>query len=281
MTEPLRSDLSADGAEVPERDRDARVEDLLLSGLDHYFIGQHEQAINVWTRVLFLDRGHARARAYIERARSAASERQRETEELVHSGAAAFERGDVTAARRLLTSALERGAATEETFALLERLNRLEAAGVQAAMPGRADSTVAQGSEPQGRRDRRSRLLWIAGGALFGVVAGGLAIAAVWTRTGDGFAAGTGRERAPVSAMTRDPLPVPAPADVWIARARGMFEKGRLHEALAALDEIRQGDPLARQADELRATIQDRLLESAHGQAAPAPGAGGTGGAPR
>src|SRR5688500_10396326 len=91
MTDALRSDRPGD---APDRERDARIEELLLSGLDHYFAGQHELAINVWTRVLFLDRGHARARAYIERARGAVSEKQREGDELVHSGAAAFQRGD-------------------------------------------------------------------------------------------------------------------------------------------------------------------------------------------
>jgi hypothetical protein len=65
MTDPLRSEATAASAQVPERDRDARVEELLLGGLDHYFAGHYDLAINVWTRVLFLDRGHARARAYI------------------------------------------------------------------------------------------------------------------------------------------------------------------------------------------------------------------------
>ena len=78
MTDPFRSDRSA--AESQERDRDARVEDLLLAGLDHYFAGQYELAISVWTRVLFLNHGHARARAYIDRARSAIAERQRESD---------------------------------------------------------------------------------------------------------------------------------------------------------------------------------------------------------
>jgi hypothetical protein len=55
--------------------RESRIEELLLAGLDHYFSGQHELAISVWTRVLFLDRSHARARAYIERARGAIAER--------------------------------------------------------------------------------------------------------------------------------------------------------------------------------------------------------------
>src|SRR5918994_7210190 len=102
MSDPLRFDRPPTSADVLESDREARVEDLLLAGLDHYFAGQYDLAINVWTRVLFLDRGHARARAYIERARGALSERQREAEELLHSGAAAFHRGEVETARRLL-----------------------------------------------------------------------------------------------------------------------------------------------------------------------------------
>ncbi len=52
--------------------------------------------------MLFLDRGHARAKAYIDRARSAIAERQREGDELLHTGAAAFDRGDAGTARALL-----------------------------------------------------------------------------------------------------------------------------------------------------------------------------------
>src|SRR5688572_27050573 len=122
MSEPQRPERVRAAGEVPERDRDGRVEELLLTGLDHYFAGRYVLAINVWTRVLFLDHRHARARAYIERARGAIAERQREGDELVHSGAAAFDRGDVNQARQLLSAALERGAASEEALALLNRL---------------------------------------------------------------------------------------------------------------------------------------------------------------
>src|SRR5688572_27476835 len=111
MTDALRSDRPGD---APDRERDARIEALLLSGLEHYFAGRHELAINIWTRVLFLDRAHAKARAYIERARGAVAEKQREGEELVHAGAAALTRGDRTAARQLLTSAVDRGASGED-----------------------------------------------------------------------------------------------------------------------------------------------------------------------
>src|SRR3954471_15166136 len=108
-----------------ETGRETRIEELLLAGLDHYFSGQHELAISVWTRVLFLDRSHARARAYIERARGAIAERQREGEELLQTGTAAFQRGDAEGARRLLTSAVERGAPPDEALAMLDRLARL------------------------------------------------------------------------------------------------------------------------------------------------------------
>src|SRR5438552_18550345 len=108
---------------------DAKIEQLLLVRLDHYFAGRYEQAIDVWTRAFFFDRDHPRARAYIERARSALAERQRESEELLQQGIAAFHRGDAAEARRLLTAAIEAGAPSEEALAVLGRLDRLELGG--------------------------------------------------------------------------------------------------------------------------------------------------------
>src|SRR5229473_6835537 len=128
MSDPLRTDPSRALEAAQDAGRDAKIEQLLIVGLDHYFTAQYEQAINVWTRALFLDRSHARARAYIERARSALAERQRESEELLQNGVAAFHRGEGDEARRLLQAAIEGGAPSEEALAVLERLNRLETA---------------------------------------------------------------------------------------------------------------------------------------------------------
>src|SRR5262245_52425484 len=136
------SELHRDSAHAPdatsEADRDAKIEQLLLAGLDHYFAARYDQAINVWTRALFLDRNHARARAYIERARTALAEAQRESEELLQTGVAAFDRGEGDEARRLLLAAIEKGAPAEQAFAVLERLNRLEAAGTPSSVNVRA-----------------------------------------------------------------------------------------------------------------------------------------------
>src|SRR6266436_1389807 len=135
MSDSTRPDgrLVSDAASAG--DRDGKVEQLLLVGLDHYFAAQYEAAINVWTRALFLDRSHPRARAYIERARSALAERQRESEELLHNGVAAFDRGESSEARRLLEAAISQGAPPDEALAILDRLNRLEHSALQAQSP--------------------------------------------------------------------------------------------------------------------------------------------------
>ena len=124
-SDPLRTDATALASSSPGVERDVKVEQLLLAGLglDHYFASQYEQAINIWTRALFFDRNHARARAYIERARRAQAERQRESEELLHNGAVAYRRGDGREARRLLQTALDAGAPFEDTFPM-DRMKR-------------------------------------------------------------------------------------------------------------------------------------------------------------
>jgi hypothetical protein len=265
MTDPLRTDKGPAAAET-ERDRDARVEELLLAGLDHYFAGQHDLAINVWTRVLFLDRGHARARAYIERARSAISERQREGDELFHTGADAFNRGDATAARQLLTSALERGAASDEALALLQRLDRLETASAQ---PDRAARPQPAGTNPgaavsTSADNAGSHVVWVISGVITGVLIAAGGGAYLWSR-GDLWLT---LDRTPVSSVVprpEPPLPLPAASEVSVARARTLYEKGRLHEALRMLDAVRLGDAVRPEADDLRARIQQDLLAAARG----------------
>jgi tetratricopeptide (TPR) repeat protein len=263
MTDPLRSEAAAGLAQAVERDREARVEELLLSGLDHYFAAQYDLAINVWTRVLFLDRGHARARAYIERARGAIAERQREGEELVHTGAAAFQRGESDTARRLLTSAVEHGAATEEALALLDRLDRLEAAGVQRESRTEPRALARRGHDTadEGRRDR-AWLAWIAAGVVLGVAAVAVALTMLGTRGEEWLPIGGPAPRASVRAPD-ERLTVPSASDVWLARARVHYGKGRLREALTVLDAIGPDDALSIQADELRAAIQRQLLAAA------------------
>jgi hypothetical protein len=276
MTDPLRTDHLPEAGELPERERDARVESLLLTGLDHYFSGQHELAISVWTRVLFLDRGHARAKAYIDRARGAIAERQRECDELLHTGAAAFDRGEAGVARQLLSSAVERGTASEEALVLLERLNRLEQAN---PFPARAITPHQSVEAPHDDRSTVSekpgsaRIVWIAIGVLAGLAAAGV-VAWVGLRRPEWLPLNP-RTVTPPAVVADDPLPVPGPSEAALARARTLYEDGRLRDALVTLDAVGQSDPLKPEADELRAAIQRMLLDAARVRPVPTTGAPG------
>jgi len=120
-----RRDLVDTGADP---DRDSRVESLLVEGLDRYFLGRYEDAIHIWTRVLFVDRTHPRARAYIDRARTALAERQRRSDELLHTSQAMLDQGRTSDARQLLSEAIAATGDDERAAALRMRLDRADRA---------------------------------------------------------------------------------------------------------------------------------------------------------
>jgi hypothetical protein len=263
MSEPLKIDASPAADSLSGIERDARVEHLLLQGLDHYFCGAYEQAIHVWTRVLFLDRGHTRARAYIERARSALAERQRETEELLQRGVAAFDRGETGDARTLLTAAVSQGAAPEIALSYLGRIERLTPPSNLQDRPtaARGDHRPAASVQRQPAVTRR----WT--GLIGAVVLLILAIVSGPTlfELADLRQALELRNAAPPrpSRDLEPPLPLPRAADLALARARELFEVGHPLQALRTLEEIGVADPLSREADRLRADIQRTLLRDA------------------
>jgi hypothetical protein len=253
MSEPLRTDPS-DLGPLSEADRAARIEELLLSGLDQYFGGHYEQAINIWTRVAFLERGHGRARAYIERARDALAEKQRESEELLHTGVAAYQAGDLEKARDLLTRAVEEGGPNETALAFLQRVSHARLA----TEPTRADAVVtrrrrSEERETRGERTHTGWLLSIAVAAIVSVVIvfGALALRSWIVELPVG---------APAGVAVGDPLPMIRGSEMRLTRARELYSQGQAHDALRVLNQVDVGDPLRGEADRLTADIQRRLL---------------------
>lgn len=276
MSDPLRTETSLASDGVSESDRNAKIEELLLVGLDHYFATEYEQAINVWTRALFLDRSHARARAYIERARSALAEHQRESEELLQAGVAAFTRGESDEARRLLHAAMKHGAPHDEALAVLDRLNRLEP-GPAPQPPGNTVRSARSSFIPRAEGERPvSRV-----GVLFLIVVVALVIGAgfiVAASTPIDWRSLLSLQPAPpqgpaVPAASEAALAIPRRGETALARARALATSGHLREALTALDVIRPTDAQKAEADRLRADLQRQLMALA--EAAPP-----TGGAP-
>ena len=256
MSEPLRT-APADQGPATDADREALIEKLLLAGLDHYFEGRYEQAVNVWTRVAFLERGHGRARAYIERARGALAEQQRESEELLHNGVEAYKAGDLQAARQLLTRAVAEGVANETALVFLQRLGHLEAAAQLPRLePSRRASFTASFRVPKAS----SRTNWLSTALLSaGIVTVVLLLAqpiASWL--------GELPVAAPVVRAVRvEPLPIVRASEARVARARELYANGRLRDALRLLNEVDLADPLRAEADRLNANVQRDLLATA------------------
>ncbi len=249
---------------LPAED-EGRIEHLLVTGLDHYFAGEFDAAINLWTRVLFLDRTHDRARAYIDRARSAQAEQQRISEALVHQGLEAFDRGEVVRARALLSDALDQGASHEVAMGVIGRIDRLDL-GQRTAAPAapisrqrtRAKAVVSDRPSEDQRRGNRA-LRW-ATAACVVVVAAVSFVVVTPNGLADWFPVQATTEL-PVSAtVTPAPLPVPSPTEAYVAQGRALFANGKLRDALRVLDRIPLSDSLRPEGDRIRGEIQRELL---------------------
>jgi hypothetical protein len=257
---------------VPGADDEARIEHLLVTGLDQYFAGEFEAAINLWTRVLFLDRNHDRARAYIDRARSAQAEQQRISEALVHEGLEAFDKGEVVRARALLSDALDQGASHDVALGVLGRIDRLDA-GRATASPA-APSVRRRAPKPLPATDANHRrgtvALWWATAAAMVVVAAISFVLFAPNGLADWFPvqATTGTPVTIVAPPT--PLPLPSPTEAHVVRARALFAGGKLRDALRLLDRVPVGDAVRPEAERLRGDIQRELLAVADAEASSA-----------
>jgi hypothetical protein len=250
MSEPRRATETADGALVgiDDRDRSSRIEQLLLAGLDQYFAGRYEDAIDIWSRVAFLERRNGRARAYIDRARGALAERQRASDELVAAARIALDAGEVAEAKRLLTDAASHGAAGDTAALLLERLHRV---GVPRGGGSRAAQALAVASPAEMASPGWASTIMASAALVVAVLVGGRMVAASlaeWPAVGSAVPAHV------------DLAPPIGPGDMMVARARNLHGAGRPREALRILDGIDLADPARPSADQLRGAWQRELL---------------------
>jgi tetratricopeptide (TPR) repeat protein len=262
MVDPRR--LEPDTADTREAaDRESQTDALLVEGLDRYFTGRYEDAIHLWTRLLFLDRNHAKARAYIDRARTALAERQRRSEEMLQTSRALLEQGETEAARDLLTEAVAQGGEDEHAAALrhrLERVERLNAAdrawpaGPSAPVEGVTVETVPGWSWRQRPHPIAVGAVLAAALLLILTVSSGVAQDWLgWRSTAEGIRPAAGEPRVPILSS----------GDVALVRARTLAERGRFAEALRALDRVGPDSAQRPAVDRMKADIQQLLLAGA------------------
>lgn len=255
MSDRQRSDA---GPVDEQLDRESRAEALLVEGLDQYLSGRYEDAIHIWTRVLFLDRNHQRARAYIERARTTLGERQRRADELLHRAQQSVAAGALDQARALLGEIGPVSGDDPGIARLWSEIERAERARPQAPDPGEAAAA------PASIRIDPPRVPLAAMGKL--VVAGaiGAFVIAVVTSPTIGSWFGVVEPVVPRAAASRPPAPSgPTETEVTLIRARTLYGKGRLADALAVLDRVSPSAADRTQIDALRVEIQGLLLSTA------------------
>ena len=246
-------------------DRDSRAEALLVEGLERYFNGRYEDAIHLWTRVLFLDRSHARARAYIDRARTALTERQRVAEQMLHESREWLARGQTAEARSLLTEAVATSGDDERAAALRVELERVERAGaaldLDVAPPAPAEPT------PFTQRLLRPLQSWAVMSLLIGLAVSLFLVAASASPTVQSLL-GFDTPLAPLSSDAAGlTFSAPSRAEIALVRARTLFSAGRLAEALRVLDTVNADASTRADADKLRIDIQQLLLATGPGSA--------------
>ena len=218
-------------------DHAARIDQLLTAGLDEYFAGRYDGAVQVWSRVFFLDRSNARARAYIERARSAVAERQRVAEA---TAAADVHRGWSDEGRPAEARPIADPGVLVVSGALAARLAPPQAAPeADAADRGDAGPTAAT------RRAKVAHGLLVAAAGVLLFVAGYTVAARDWIFE---IVSGVSSRRAPAANARA--------SEVALHDARQAFDARRYDDARRALTRIPAGDPLRAEADALVAQIQ-------------------------
>jgi len=270
MPEPRRIEFSP--APDHHATRDSQAETLLVDGLDRYFDGRFEDAIHLWTRVLFFDRTHSRARAYIDRARTAIAEQQRRAEEMLETSRDLLDRGQTDAARHLLAEAVASSGDDERAAALRLRLERIERAHAPRST-GRLPIVAAPEVLPGWSWKRRSPVMVTALTAAAVTVLFILASSnpALFEWKGFGVASET-----LVASTPPSPLPVLSISEAALVRARTLYARGRLAEALQSLNRVDDTSPVSPAANTLRIEIQRLLLAGSQERSDSRPGASGT-----
>jgi hypothetical protein len=232
--------VQSSGASGVSDEHAARIDQLLMAGLDEYFAGRYDRAVQVWSRVFFLDRTNARARAYIERARGAIAERQR----LAEAALAAAAEADTPRGPQELRGSVDVRPSPDRDGLLV--VSGALAARLVPAVP----EPVIVASPAAAAASRRAKIAH----TLLVAAAGVLLFVAGYT------VAARDRLAEWVNGVAATPVPPPAiaprAADIALAEARQALDAHRYDDARRALARIPADDPLRPRADAIRDALQ-------------------------
>ncbi|MCH9650713.1 MAG: hypothetical protein K0U98_20955 [Deltaproteobacteria bacterium] len=127
--DPGAGEAESAGAEIPDSG-DERINELLADGQKAFQQGDHQGAIDAWSRIFLIDVDNEEASQRIEKARRLKAESERQVEEVYHDGLTAWEQGDAAKAREAFERVLELQPSHVAASELLEQISTAEAEGV-------------------------------------------------------------------------------------------------------------------------------------------------------
>ena len=268
--------------------------DLLRQGDDLYSRGLYYQAIHVWTRILFLDRGNPEARLRIDNAKGAVAELQRRLDAEIAEAKGLFDAGKIEGARVRVRSVLAADGSHGEAVQLaaaIEALDRrnevpspvsreVDALAVESPTPKGVvfPATPAQGvvfkvpkrSRPASHRvgptaTSRFKMAAFLLGALLLFAVSAFYLSENWEAiVSDGA---FGRPAGLETAVLPDRLAASVPdlSQLHYYNGERLVAQGRYREALAELRRVDRDSTVMVEARSLILRIEDRLLRGPTG----------------
>ncbi len=249
---------------------------LMCRGEQLFAVGMFSQAIHVWTRILFLERGHVEARQAIERGKKAVAEQHRLLDMELAAASDLLERGEREQAAAKVKSVLSLDPRNHEGHHLAGRIHaaaRRSETGLSTAVavPAREPSPATKRglllrvSHASPRRDARMahasplKMASFVLGAILVFASGALYLNLNWESiVSDGaFRAGGTLSRA---VSERAAAPLPATSELYYFNGARLFAKGRYRDALDELSLVERDSAVAERARGLILRIEERLL---------------------
>ena len=252
-------------------------------GKELFAVGMFSQAIHVWTRILFLERGHVEARQAIERGKKAVAEQHRLLDMELAAASDLLERGEREQAAAKVKSVLSLDPRNHEGHQLAGRIHaaaRRSEAGrrsetslgtASAAVPAREPTPstkrglLLRVSHSSPRRDARMahasplKMASFVLAAILVFASGALYLHLNWDSiVSDG--AFRANETLSRTVSERAAVPLPVTSELYYFNGARLFAKGRYRDALDELSLVERDSVVAERARGLILRIEERLL---------------------
>ncbi len=263
----LQTPSARPAAEEDPAKAEGEIAALLHQGDEAAARGDHEAAIEIWSRIFLIDINSLEAVTRIEKTRQNLAEGNKRVGQMLEAGREAFDGGDYASARAEFLQVLAVEASEPTALSYLERISKQMASGMPSDASAEPDETAGElAAGPASRKEPSEKkgephpgLRLNPRVAIIAVAFIGLVTIGYWF-------------------LFHQPRPAAAPSSPArvagsLEKATAFFQEGRIPETIAELKRIRPSDPGYEKARQLLDSLVKTQAEQASPSSAPAPAA--------